>query len=395
MSRSPAPTPCATRHAVILAAGESKRTRPLTSYRPKPLIPLLGKPLLAHILDELVGLVERATLVVGYRADEIRATFGDSYRDIELRYVRQEQVNGTAGALRAVGRIDEPFFLLYGDNLIAHADVAGVCRWLPGLAGMRVEDARSFGVLRIAGERVLGIIEKPADPPPDALANPGIYHLDAAAFPALDRIAPSPRGEYELTDLVALLAAERPVGYHVCAGFWVPVGNPWEALSAAQFLLARRAGLRQSVSPLADIAADARIEGAVTIGRARIGAGSRIVGPAVIGDGCVVGAGCLIERACLESGALVSDGASLRDSVIGAGARVGAGCVVESSWLDDGAALGARSELRARAFAELRPTADTGGLLGREALCTRGAVLGRGVRMGADAQAEPGSVLSE
>jgi bifunctional UDP-N-acetylglucosamine pyrophosphorylase/glucosamine-1-phosphate N-acetyltransferase len=376
MSRSPAPTPCATRHAIILAAGESKRTRPLTSHRPKPLIPLLGRPLLAHILDELVGLVDRVTLVVGYRADEIQLAFGESYRGVALRYVLQEQVNGTAGALLAVGQIAEPFFLLYGDNLIAHADVLGVCAQLPSLAGMRVEDARPFGVLQVADGRVLGIIEKPADPPPDALANPGIYHLDAAAFPALARIAPSPRGEYELTDLVGLLAAERRVGYHICTGFWVPVGTPWEALSAAQFLIARRAGLREQIS-----------------GAAQIGAGSRIVGPAVIGAGCVVGAGCLIEGSCLEPGAIVGDGAVVRHSAIGAGARVGAGCVVESSWLDDGATVGDGASLRARIFGELRPTADTAGLLGREMLCTRGAVLGRGAAVAAGAQVEPGSVL--
>ncbi|MBX0330403.1 NTP transferase domain-containing protein, partial [Oscillochloris sp. ZM17-4] len=300
MSRRPASAACATRHAVILAAGESKRTRPLTSHRPKPLIPLLGRPLLAHILDELVGLIERATLVVGYRADEIEAAFGDSYRGVALRYVRQERVDGTAGALRAVGQIDEPFFLLYGDNLIAHADVVGVCQSLPSLAGMRVEDARPFGVLQIADGHVLGVLEKPADPPPAALANPGIYHLDAAAFPALAKIAPSPRGEYELTDLVGLLAAERRVGYHVCEGFWVPVGTPWEALSAAQFLVSR-AGLGAQIIP-----------------------------------GARVGAGCVVERSVLEAGAVLGDGAVVRDSVVGAGARVGAGALVESSWLDDG-----------------------------------------------------------
>ncbi len=377
MSHSPAPAICATRHAVILAAGESKRTRPLTAHRPKPLIPLLGRPLLAHILDEMVGLVERATLVVGYRAQDVAAAFGDTYRGIALRYVRQAQMNGTAGALLAVGQIDEPFFLLYGDNLVAQADILGVCAVRHSLAGMHVEDARSFGVLDIiGGGRVRGVIEKPTSPPPGALANPGIYHLDAAAFPALAQIVPSPRGEYELTDLVGLLAATGPVGYHVCTGFWMPVGTPWEALGAAQFLLARRAGLREQISPTA-----------------QIGAGSQIIGPVVIGDGCVVGVGCVIERSALEAGATLGDGAVVRNAVIGAGARVGAGCVVESSWLDDGAVVGAGARLRAQTYDELRPTANSAGLLSHELLCTRGAVLGRGTTIAPGADVAPGTII--
>jgi len=377
MSRSSVSAICATRHAVILAAGESKRTRPLTSHRPKPLIPLLGQPLLAHILDEMVGLIERATLVVGYRAQDIVDTFGETYRGIALRYVLQEQVNGTAGALLAVGQIDEPFFLLYGDNLVAQADILGVCAERYSVAGMRVEDARSFGVLDIgANGRVRGIIEKPTDPPPGALANAGIYHLDAAAFPALAQITPSPRGEYELTDLVGLLAAASPVGYHTCTGFWMPVGTPWEALSAAQFLLARRGSLSKEISPTA-----------------RMGAGSRIIGPAVIGAGCVIGTGCVIEDSILEAGAEVGDGTVVRHAVIGAGARVGSGCVIESSWLDNGAIVGAGASLRARVFDELQPTANSAGLLSREQLCTRGAVLGLGVTIAPGTDVVPGAMM--
>ncbi|MCU0490209.1 MAG: sugar phosphate nucleotidyltransferase, partial [Chloroflexaceae bacterium] len=202
---------CTTRHAVILAAGESKRTRPLTNDRPKPLIPLLGKPLLAHILDELVGLVETVTLVVGYRAADISAHFGSAYRGMALRYAHQHQTNGTASALLAVetafGPLDEAFFLLYGDNLISREDLEPLCQQPYSLAGLRVDDARSFGVLELADDHVVRILEKPANPPPHALANPGIYHFGPAAFPALHEIRPSPRGEYEFTDLIELLAS--------------------------------------------------------------------------------------------------------------------------------------------------------------------------------------------
>lgn len=384
----------ATRHAVILAAGESKRTRPLTLHRPKPLIPLAGRPLLAHILDELVGLVERVTLVVGYRADQIAAAFGASYRGMELRYTRQEEVNGTAGALLAAAPIDEPFFLLYGDNLVAREDLLGVSRSRYGVAGLRVEDARSFGILELAGGQVRGIIEKPPAPPPDALANPGIYRFDAEVFPLLAQIAPSPRGELELTDLIAALAACHPVLPHVCVGHWVPVGTPWEALSAAQFVLARRRGAVAQIDPAAEIHPHAELEGPVAIGRARVEAGARIVGPAVIGDGCVVGRETLVMRSALEVGAKVGEGAELSDCVLGAGALVGAGARLSSSWLDDGAQVGAGAVLAARIFDELRPTAAVRGLLSREALVTRGAVLGRGAEVGARAAVEPGTIMS-
>jgi bifunctional UDP-N-acetylglucosamine pyrophosphorylase/glucosamine-1-phosphate N-acetyltransferase len=354
-----APLPCATRHAVILAAGESKRTRPLTTHRPKPLIPLLERPLLAHILDELVGLVERVTLVVGYRAEQIEAAFGTSYRGITLRYPRQTVVNGTAGAVLAAGPIDEPFFLLYGDNLVARADVLGVCRGRYGVAGLSVPDARSFGVLQVADGLVRGILEKPASPPPDALANPGIYHFDAAVFPLLAQIAPSPRGELELTDLISAIAEVAPVLPHACVGHWVPVGTPWEALSAAQFLATRRP------------------EGPVYIHpKAHIHPTARIVGPSAIGPGASVGPGAVIEA-----------------SVLGPGAAVGEGALVQSSWLDDGSQVGAGATLAAHPFPELQPTAEIRGALTHELMITRGAVLSQGATVAPGAIVAPGSVL--
>ena len=351
--------PCSTRHAVILAAGESKRTRPLTLHRPKPLIPLLDRPLLAHILDELPQGVERVTLVVGYRADQIEATFGARYRGMALRYARQALVNGTAGALLAAAPINEPFFLLYGDNLVAREDLLGVCAGRYGVAGLHVEDARAFGILQLEGGQVRGIIEKPSDPPPDALANPGIYQLDGAVFPLLAAITPSPRGELELTDLIGALAQSHAVLPHSCTGFWVPVGTPWEALSAAQFLLARRPSGAVLIHPQAQVHATARI-----------------LGPTTIGAGCVVGAGAVVEA-----------------SVLCAGASVGAGAHIAASWLDDGASVGAGAVLAARAFEELRPTAETRGQLSRTQLITRGAVLGQRAAVPPGASVAPGSVL--
>ncbi len=394
MSQKPAPDFCPTRHAVILAAGESKRTRPLTLHRPKPLIPLLGQPLLAHILDELFGLVDRVTLVVGYRADAIQERFGFVYRGTELRYVRQQTVNGTASALQVVeGHVNEPFFLLYGDNLIGRADVLATCVQRYCMAALQVDDLRSFGVLEIVDGTVKRILEKPENPPPGALANPGIFHFDEQVFPALRQIRPSSRGEYELTDLIAMLAQDHAVGYTVCQNHWIPVGNPWEALNASAFLLARRANLRAEIESAATIAADADISGAVRIGRAQIGAGTRIVGPAVIGDDVVIGVGCVVDRSVLEDGVVVNDGSVIEHSALGLGAYVGAQCLVQSSWLDTGARVGDQARLVARRFDDVRSVADTMGLLDPAVMATHGTVLGAHVELPSSAAPEPGSVI--
>jgi bifunctional UDP-N-acetylglucosamine pyrophosphorylase/glucosamine-1-phosphate N-acetyltransferase len=386
--------PCSTRHAVILAAGESKRTRPLTSQRPKPLIPLAGKPLLAHILDELHGLVDRATLVVGYCADMLEAAFGASYRDIDLHYCVQREVNGTASALLTVADVvREPFFLLYGDNLISRQDVLAVCHQRYCMAALPVEDARAFGVLEInADNTVRRIIEKPADPPPNALANPGIFHFDPEVFTVARDIRPSPRGEYELTDVIELLAARHGVAYTVCAGHWVPVGTPWEALSTAQFVLAYQQP--EGVDRAAVLGEGTVIEGLVQIGRATLGAHCRIVGPARIGDGSVIGDGVTLVASALDAEVRIGAASVIRDSQLGAGVQVGRGCYIASSLLDTTVQLGDGARLAAQEFVDVRIVAQTRGLLSPAQLRTRGTVLAAGAVVPTGEHVVPGSVIA-
>ncbi|NJK82050.1 MAG: NTP transferase domain-containing protein [Chloroflexaceae bacterium] len=403
MAYTPPQQACITRHAIILAAGESKRTRPLTLQRPKPLIPLLDRPLLAHIMDQLVGLATRVTLVVGYRADMLRAFFGRTYRGMALDYVTQYAINGTAGALLAVedavtagqiAPVDGSFFLLYGDNLISQIDVVGVCQQRYSLAALPVGDPSAFGVLDVAGQRVQRIIEKPPDAPPGSLANPGIYHFDAQVFAALHEIAPSPRGEYELTDLIALLAGQHPVGYHVCQGVWIPIGTPWDVLIATQFLLQQRAHLAPAIDPTAHLAPDCTIEGYVQIGASSvIGAGCQIVGPAFIGAGVTVGAGCTIERSVIGSQSTTGTGCYIRNSALIDAVLPGPACMIDYSVLDMGATVGEGGALQAQHVADVRPVAATGGLVDVTTMQQRGVVLGQGVIVAAGQLLEAGTVV--
>jgi bifunctional UDP-N-acetylglucosamine pyrophosphorylase/glucosamine-1-phosphate N-acetyltransferase len=401
MTRTGSANACQTRHAIILAAGESKRTRPLTFSRPKPLIWLLDRPLLAHILDQLVGIIEHVTLVVGYRADMIHAYFGDQYRDIQIHYVHQQQINGTAGALLTVAEqtnddapsLDEPFFLLYGDNLISRADLLSVCEQRYSMAALPVDDPSAFGVLDIANGYVQRIIEKPTAAAAGSLANPGIYHFDGNIFEALHAIQPSPRGEYELTDLIGLLAAQHHVAYSVCKGHWIPVGTPWDVLTATIFLLRQRTNLRPNIDPEAMIHPSTQIDGYVHIGRASIGPNCRIVGPAYISDNVTLSRGCVIEQSVLNYGTTLGEHCTVEQSIVGSYTSIGLSSIIEYSVLDQQVTLGTGTRLPRARFDSIRPVAATNGLVDHAHMRRRGVVIGQNVTVAARMQIEPGSIV--
>src|SRR5512137_96696 len=106
--------------AVIMSAGKSTRTYPLTLTKPKPLLPIANKPILAHQLDQFVGLIQEAVIIVGYKSDMIQDEFGDSYRGIALQYVEQKDQLGTGhAAMQVRPYIRDRFLLMNGDDLYA------------------------------------------------------------------------------------------------------------------------------------------------------------------------------------------------------------------------------------------------------------------------------------
>jgi glucose-1-phosphate thymidylyltransferase len=196
---------------VVLAAGEGTRLRPLTADRPKALVDVAGRPLVEHAFDALrsVG-VDRIAVVVGYRGEQILDRYGDSYRGTALTYVEQAEQLGTAHALdQAMPAVDPPLVVMNGDN-VCRANLGAVVdhhRETEAAATLLVESvsreqARTTGVVETDGDgRVTGLVEKPDDPP-STLVNRGFYAFGPAIGPALERIDPSPRGEYELADAI-------------------------------------------------------------------------------------------------------------------------------------------------------------------------------------------------
>ncbi|WP_262174830.1 nucleotidyltransferase family protein [Haloarcula laminariae] len=196
---------------VVLAAGEGTRLRPLTAQQPKALVTVAGRPLLSYAFDALLSVgVDRLAVVVGYRGDDIVAHYGDSYRDTPVEYVEQAEQLGTAHALRqAMPAVEAPFVVMNGDN-VCRANLDSVVerhRETAAAATLLVESvargqAETTGVVETDDHgRVVGLVEKPDDPP-STLVNRGFYAFGPEIGPALDRIAPSARGEYEITDAI-------------------------------------------------------------------------------------------------------------------------------------------------------------------------------------------------
>ena len=202
--------------AVIPAAGEGTRLRPLTEDRPKGLIEAADTPLLTRCFEELLAVgVEEFVVVVGYRKEEILGYYGDEFGGVPITYVHQREQLGLAHAVgRAGSAIEDDFVLLNGDNVFRanlgeaverqrrqSVDAVLVVEEVPE------EQARRTGVVETDDSgRVTGLVEKPDDPP-STLVTTGCYVLPTEVFHACELLCPSARGEYELPDAIDLLLA--------------------------------------------------------------------------------------------------------------------------------------------------------------------------------------------
>ncbi len=231
---------------VVLAAGEGTRLRPLTDDKPKGMVEVADRPLLTHCLDRLVDLdVEEIVVVVGYRGEQIVDHYGDAYCGVPVVYTRQESREGLAHALLAAEpHVHGDFVLALGDNVFgASLDlVVDRHRETGADATLLVEEvpreaASRYGVCVTDGDgRIHDLVEKPDDPP-STLVLTGFYAFSPAVFHACHLVQPSDRGEYELTDAIALLVESgRRVEAVGMDGWRVDVGYPEDRERAERLL---------------------------------------------------------------------------------------------------------------------------------------------------------------
>jgi glucose-1-phosphate thymidylyltransferase len=222
--------------AVVLAAGEGTRLRPLTEDKPKGMVEVAGKPILTHCFEQLVDLgAEELVVVVGYRKQDIISHYGDEFRGVPITYTHQREQNGLAHALLTTEEhIDDDFVLMLGDNVFRanledvvnrqqedRADAAFLVEEVP------YEEASRYGVCDTNkyGE-IVNVVEKPDDPPSN-LVMTGFYTFTPAIFHACHLVQPSDRGEYEISEAIDLLIESgRTIDAIRMDGWRIDVGYP-------------------------------------------------------------------------------------------------------------------------------------------------------------------------
>ena len=334
---------------MILAAGLGTRLRPVTYGMPKPMVPVLNRPVMEHIVRLLArhGFTETIANLHWF-PDLIRDHFGDGCEfGVELTYSFEEQLLGTSGGVRnAAGFLGDSFLVISGDAL-TDIDLAAMREFhdshdgIATLATKRVEDTTQFGVaITGADGRILGFQEKPD--PSEALsdlANCGIYMFRSQIFdffpaPGTSKAAgpddPPGFADWAMDVFPRLLEGDVLFYSHEVDAYWNDIGNLEElrestvdALTGA--VAVDREGETVEGYRSGTAAADeGALSGPVLLAPdCEIGDDVRIDGPAVIGDGVRVGDGCRLREVIALPGAEIGAGAVLVGAIVGANRAAG------------------------------------------------------------------------
>jgi glucose-1-phosphate thymidylyltransferase len=304
--------------ALIPAAGVGTRLRPHTLNKPKALLPVAGKPILAHIVDDLVAAgIEECVIVIGFHGEAVRRWFARERPELAVRFVDQPRRLGLGHAVwSARGELgDEPFFCILGDTILK-ADVGRFIAATTNVVGVReVADPRRFGIVELEAGRVRRFVEKPDDPTSN-LAIVGAYAVrDAAAlWSALTRVVEEDRrtkNEYQLTDGLQLMIEAGAEFETLAVEDWYDCGKRETWLETNRVLLERAASAPAAagVEPPCVVAGDAELIGSRIGPYVSIGSRTRLENCELAN--CVIGSDSELVD-CSLSDSLVGDHCRLR-----------------------------------------------------------------------------------
>lgn len=310
------------RDAIVLAAGEGTRLRPLTSTRPKPMLPVAGKPILEWNLEALAGSgFKKANIIVGYRKDVIEGYFGKSYGKLKLNYIIQKEQLGTGHAvLMAEDYIKDDFLVMNGDIIVSKNTVSDLVKSRRQdkadncMALAEVSNPTEFGIVDLKRNRVNSLVEKPRKPASN-LANAGVYIFSKDIIDFLRNIKKSKRLEYELTDAIKILIKEKNMHGHEIKDVWIDIGRPWDLLDANELMLGKmKLGIHKKVV----VEKKAVLKGPVGVSENTvIRSGSYIQGPCIIGSDCTIGPNCFIRpHTTLMNNVHIGNAVEVKNSIV-------------------------------------------------------------------------------
>ena len=276
--------------AVILAAGQGTRLRPVTLTMPKPLVPVANKSLIIYAIDVLKNAgVKDVGIVVNDLSSPIVTQLGKGESvGVNLEYIVQEQQLGLAHAVKLCKDFigDEPFAVYLGDNIFQDR-VEDLIRNFEdsdneaAISLVPVPDPERFGIAETEGDRITRVVEKPKEPKSN-LAICGVYLFRSSIFDAIKKIKPSWRNELEITDAIQVLISEgNKVLPYTLKGWWIDAGKPGAIINANQLVLGE---MPYTPAPKSDDIVDSEISHRVILGKNTTVKNSVIRGPVIIGD---------------------------------------------------------------------------------------------------------------
>ena len=339
---------------VIMAGGKGTRLRPLTFTRPKPMIPLVNRPIIQHTVERLKSMgFEDIVMTLNYRSDTVKEHFQDgSSMGVNINYSVEESPRGTGGSvLKAKKYIKDTFLVLSGD-VISNVNFKDVLKFhkdkgaVATLVLTPVEDPSHFGIAVLDEDsKIINYLEKPsADQVFSKIANTGIYIFEPEIFNFFD----DKKGEMDFSNEIFPRLIEEDAGIYgyVFDGYWNDVGRPETYLKATYDILNRKIHqkiykkrAKQSIGKIGNIwmgknihiGRKVRIDGPVVIGNnCFLDDGSKLSQGTVIGDGVYIGKNSTIQGSVILSDSVVKENSFLSGCIIDTHCTINENTVIEN-----------------------------------------------------------------
>ena len=324
--------------AVILAAGEGIRLRPLTISKPKIMLPVANKPIIQYLIEALsLNGIREIIIVIGYKKERIMSYFGDGDKfGVKIDYVQQNKQIGTAHALKQAEEfIDDDFIVLPGDNLLDESAISNLMNEKDNaiLISESVMPSQ-YGVVNIENDIIKNIKEIPIETVSN-LVSTGTYKFSKDIFGEIDEIMEEDK--FDLTSAARKMINKGITLKGVRTQGWIDIIYPWNLLSANALIL-----------PNANVGISGKIERYVKLKRnVNIGkdtvirSNTYIVGPVVIGRGCEIGPNvCIFPSTSIGDNVKISPFTEIKNSIIMDDVNIDTHSMISGSVIGDGTVIG-------------------------------------------------------